>query len=342
MANPSATSKQITIQDVAAAAGVSTQTVSRVINAKPDIAEVTRECVMEAVRQLGYRPNSVARSLVSSRTHTLGVIASPLGDPFRAEVVRSAEREARQRGYVCIITFGDGTSETVRRMCHLLEERQVDGLLLLTPGSVPHDTIDIRLPAVALAFPVLNGMVTNVDVDNVDGGYQAAAHLTDLGHRRICVVVGPDGWKASADRTEGARRALAAVGVSLDPSRIEVAEDWTLDAGYTAASALMERHPDTTALFCQNDLLAIGALRLLRERGRSVPGDVSVIGYDDMPICLYTSPSLSTVRQPRETLGRLLVQLLVDAIEQQTHSGQDVQVRAEVMPRESTAAPPCR
>ena len=341
MARPAATTKQVTIQDVAAAAGVSAQTVSRVINQKPDVAEETRKRVMQAVRQLGYRPNSVARSLVSSRTYTLGVISSLLSDPFRAEVVRGAEREARRRGYVCIITFGDGTSETVRRMCHLLEERQVDGLLLLTPSSVPHDTIDIRLPAVALAFPVLNGMAINVDVDNIDGGYQAVTHLTNLGHRRIGVVAGPSGWKAAADRTEGARRALAAVGLSLDTCCVEVAEDWTLEAGYTAAGALMERHPDTTALFCHNDLLAIGAFRLLREHGLSVPHDVSVIGYDDMSICLYTSPSLSSVRQPRETLGQLLVQLLIDAIEQQTHSGQDVQVRAEVVPRESTAAPPC-
>ncbi len=336
----SPSTKRITIHDVAAAAGVSAQTVSRVINQKPDVAEQTRQRVMEAVRDLGYRPNSVARSLVSSRTHTLGIIASPLSDPFRANVVLGAEAEARRRGYVCIITFGDGSSETVRRMCHLLEERQVDGLLLLTPSSVPHDTMDIRLPAVALAYPVLNGMVINVDVDNVDGGYQAVSHLTDLGHRRISVVAGPRGWKAAVDRTEGARRALGTVGLSLDSSRIEVAEDWSLEAGYAATAALMERHPDTTALFCHNDFLAIGACRLLRERGLSIPHDVSVIGYDDMPVCLYTSPSLSRVRQPRETLGQLLVQLLIDAVEQRTHSGQDVQVRAELVPRESTAAPP--
>ncbi len=320
-------------------AEVSTQTVSRVVNQKPDVAEATRDRVLQAVRQLGYRPSSVARSLVSRRTHTLGIICSPLSDPFRAEVIVGAESEARRRGYACIITFTDGSIDSARNMCHLLDERQVDGLLLVTPSPVPDETIDVHLPAVTLAYPVINGVAINIDVDNVDGGYQAVSHLTSLGHRRIGVVAGPDGWRAARDRTEGARRALATVGQPLGDDGVEVAADWTLEAGYVASGALIDRRADTTALFCQNDLLALGAYRLLRERGLDIPGDVSIVGYDDLPICSFAAPSLTSVRQPRATLGQLLAQLLIDAVEQQTHSGQDVQVRAELVVRESTAAP---
>lgn len=329
--------KQVTIQDVAAEAGVSLQTVSRVINGKPDVAEETRKRVWQVARRLGYRPSSIARSLVLRRTYTLGLITCPVNDQFRAEVITGAEREARVRGYVFVLAITDGKPDDVPLMYNLMLERQVDGLLLFAPSVSPQASLDFEIPVVSLAYRVASEHVINVDVDNVDGAYQAVRHLTSLGHRRVGIVAGPPGWHAAADRTEGARRALAEVGQSLDSSWVETASDWTLDAGYSAAHALLTRHPDCTALFCHNDWIALGAYRALKELGQRIPDDVSVVGYDDLPICEYVSPPLASVRQPSFALGELLVQLLVGAVERGMGARQDVLVRAEFIPRQSVA-----
>lgn len=334
--------RQVTLQDVAAASGVSAQTVSRVINGKADVSPATRERVLAVVQRLGYRTNAVARSLVSSRTHTVGIITTLHSDPYAAELIVGAEAEARRRGYVCIVTYTDGSIEAARSRCRLLEERCVDGLILVTPSAVPHDPIEIRLPSVALAYPVPDERVINVDVDNLDGGYQAIAHLTSLGHRHIGVIAGPTGWRASMDRIEGGRRALGAIGVSYDDGCLQISSEWSSQSGYESARAILDSHPETTALFCHNDMMAVGACRQLRERGLRIPNDVSVVGYDDLVICSFMSPTLTTVRQPRAALGQLLVQLLLDAIEGHGRCGQDVLVRAELVARESTAPPPIR
>jgi LacI family transcriptional regulator len=330
--------KRATLRDIAAVVGVSAQTVSRVINGKPDVAEETRRQVWEVARQLGYRPNSVARSLVSRRTLSLGLVTWTVSDHFRAEVIMGAEREARSRGYVSILAVTDGNPEDVVVMCNLMLERQVDGILLLAPSVLPHQPIDCTLPLVSLAYPVDSAQAINVDVDNVDGGYQAVRHLTGLGHRHVGVVAGPRGWKATDDRTEGSRRALAEAGPGLDSSWIQSSSDWTLEAGYDAACALLDRHTDLTALFCQNDWLALGACRALGERGLSIPGDVSVVGYDDLPMCFFSSPSLTSVHQPSTGLGQLLAQLLIDAVEHGIAAKRDVLLKPELVPRESTAS----
>ena len=330
--------RRATLRDVAAAVGVSAQTVSRVINGKPDVADETRRRVWEAARRLGYRPSSVARSLVSRRTFSLGLVTWTVSDHFRAEVVMGAESEARSRGYVLILTVTEGNPEDVAVMCNLMLERQVDGIMLLAPSVLPHEAIDCPLPLVSLAYPVQTARAINVDVDNVDGGYQAVRHLTDLGHRNIGLVVGPPGWKATDDRTEGSRRALAEAGLVLDSSWVEASSDWTLEAGYDAARALIDRQPDLTALFCQNDWLALGACGALKERGLRIPNDVSVVGYDDLPVCIFTTPSLTSVHQPSAGLGELLAQLLINVIEHGMTAQRDVLVKPELVPRESTTA----
>jgi|YNPNPStandDraft_1061719.scaffolds.fasta_scaffold54230_2 DNA-binding LacI/PurR family transcriptional regulator len=332
--------KQVTIQDVAAEAGVSLQTVSRVINGKPDVAEETRKRVWQVARRLGYRPSSIARSLVLRRTYTLGLITCPINDQFRAEVITGAEREARARGYVFVLAITDGNPDDVPLMYNLMMERQVDGLLLFAPSVSPQESLAFELPVVSLAYRLESERAINVDVDNVDGAYQAVHYLTSLGHRRVGIVAGPAGWHAATDRTEGARRALAEVGQPLDNSYIEVAGDWTLEAGYSAARALLARHADCTALFCHSDWIALGAYRALRELGQRIPEDVSVVGYDDLPICDYVSPPLASVRQPRAALGELLAQLLVGAVERGMSARQDVLVRAEFVPRGSIAPAP--
>ena len=326
-----------TLQDIADAVGVSAQTVSRVVNHKPDVSEETRRRVWEAARRLGYRPNTLARGLASRRSYALGVVGWAAYDQFLSEVVMAAEREARARGYVCVLTFVEDEPHSLLFMYNLLLERQVDGIMLLAPHPCLERPTDFPVPVVTMTCPIRDESVINVDVDNVDGAHQAVHHLTELGHRRIGVVTGPQGWKAVIDRTNGARRALAEAGQLGRDSWFEASAGWDMHSGYQAAKRLLDRHPDISALFCQNDSMALGAYRALHERGLAIPDDVSVVGYDDTSVCMYSVPELTTVRQPSTDLGELLAQLLIDAVERGTGANNDLLIRTELVVRSSTA-----
>jgi DNA-binding LacI/PurR family transcriptional regulator len=328
--------KSVTLRDVAQAADVSAQTVSRVINNKPNVAEETRQRVRQAIRQLGYRPNTVARTLASRRSYALGVISYALYDDFFAGVVMAAEREARARGYVCVLTFADQDPESLLFMYNLMLERQVDGIMLLAPHPCLKRPTEFPVPVITMTCPIRHANVINVDVDNVDGAYQAVLHLIELGHRRIGMITGPRGWKAVDDRSTGARRAMAQIGqLEWDPW-IETSAGWDIQSGYRAARALLSRHPGLSALFCHNDPMALGAYRALHELGRRIPDDVSIVGYDDLPLCQYTTPELTSVRQPSTGLGELLAQLLIDAVEHGTSAQNDLLIRTELIVRSST------
>lgn len=329
--------RPVTLQDVATAAGVSMQTVSRVVNRKPDVADDTRVRVWKIIHELGYRPNKLARSLVSQRSHILGIISLPLNDPFRAEVITATEREARARGYACLLGFVDDSMVTLPHIIEQMLERQVDGLLLITGKILEPSLVPFAVPGVSLAYPIDDAQVINVDIDNLDGSYQAMRHLTSLGHRAIGVVAGPLQWKAAEDRLEGARRALAEIGQTLDGSWIYRAESWTIEAGYQGSRKLLAQHPQLTALFCHNDWMAIGAYRALAEQNLRVPEDVSVVGYDDVSVSPYVTPPLTSVRQPIAGLGELLVQLLVNAIEYGNNAPSTMLVKTELQIRSSTA-----
>ena len=330
-------SKRVTLSDVAQKVGVSPQTVSRALNNKPDVAEGTRQQILRVARQLGYRPNAIARSLSARQSHTLGIITPPLNNPFYGTVVSKLEKEARRRGYISFISFieYDYSPQDALSAYESILQRQVDGLVLLAPDPRTYEKVDFPVPLISLAGPIDHPQVINIDIDNIDGAYQAIRHLTELGHRRIGVICGPQHTKATEDRLEGARRALAETGSSLETSRIQGSDDWSLDQGYEAAKSLLARQSDLTAIFCQNDWLALGAYRAIRERNLRIPEDISVIGYDNVPVCLYASPPLSSVQQPKATLGKLLAQLLINAVEQGVTDSQTMLLKAELVVRES-------
>jgi len=333
-------SRRVTLSDVAEKVGVSSQTVSRALNNKPDVSEETRRQILRVARQLGYRPNAVARSLSAQQSHTLGIITPHLNDPFYATVVANLEKEARRRGYTSFVSFIEYEyhPQDALSAYESILQRQVDGLVLLAPDPRTYEKIDFPVPLVSLAGPINHPQVINIDIDNIDGAYQAVRYLTELGHRQVGVICGPQHTKATADRLEGARRALAEIGSSLDPSYIQRSEDWSLDQGYKAAKLLLAQQSNLTAIFCQNDWLALGAYRAIREHNLRIPDDISVIGYDNVPVCLYVSPPLSSVQQPKATLGKLLAQLLINAVEQGVTDSQTMLLRAELIVRDSVSS----
>lgn len=310
-------SRRATIRDVAARAGVSHQTVSRVINRNPSVAPTTRERVQTAIRELGYVPSPLARGLISNRTHSLGIVADDISDGFLARMVAGAEAEARRRGYYLMIGSVEPDDDE-RGYLRLMLERRVEGLIVARP-SVPI-SLDEVLPARDAGIPLVGVGVTElpgfpvVDVDNRQGGYDATRHLLEHGHTQIATIVGPRDWPSAAGRLEGYRRALREAGVQEDPALVEQAADWGLDTGREAAARLLASNARFTAIFAHSDLIALGAIRQLRDTGRRVPDDVSVVGYDDLPVADYVEPALTTVHQPMQEVGALAAALVLDAL----------------------------
>jgi DNA-binding LacI/PurR family transcriptional regulator len=309
-----------TIRDVARLAGVSHQTVSRVLNDEESVVASTREAVLAAIRQLNYVPNPSARGLSLNRTHTLGMVSSDISDYFFAQAVAGAEAEARRRGFFLIIgSVEEDADDDERAYLRLMLERRVEGLIVAWPTLLPDGSgelrsVTARVPLVVVASGVEAAGATLVDVDNRRGGLDATSLLIREGHRAIATITGPLEWPSARARLAGYRDALRASGLAEGPALVETCSDWGLASGQAAAARLLERGSRFTAVFAQSDLAALGAITELRARGIRVPEDVSVVGYDDLPIASFVDPPLTTVHQPMREVGALAVGLLVDEI----------------------------
>jgi len=333
--------RRANIRDVASHANVSHQTVSRVINGNPNVSVATRERVLATIEKLGYVPSPMARGLISNRTHSIGIVADDISDQFFARVVAGAEREARARGFYLMIGSVEPEDDE-RGYLRLMLERRVEGLLLARP-SAPLEMSDLRsvmqagVPIVSVGSSRVPGIM--VDVDNRQGGYDATTHLLEHGHRAIATICGPADWPSSAARLDGYRRALDDAGIAFNPSLVEQAGDWGLDSGRAAAARLCERGATFTALFAHSDLTALGAIAELRLAGRRIPQDVSVVGYDDLPVAAYVDPPLTTVHQPMQEVGALAAGLLLDQLVRDRNAPVEGErlLPAELVSRQSVA-----
>jgi DNA-binding LacI/PurR family transcriptional regulator len=300
--------------DVARLAGVSHQTVSRVINDAAGVSPATRERVVAAMRRLDYRPNPAAKSLVTGRSRTLGVVSfgTTLFGP--ASTLVGIERAARAFRYaVSVASLESIDRDSVTGAIDRLRDQSVAGIVVVAPTAATFEalrTVPSHTPLVAvegdphLEFPV-------VAVDQVLGARLATEHLLELGHRTVWHVRGPENWLEAAGRVQGWREALDAAGASAP--ELMPTGDWSPASGYRAGLALAGR-PEVTAVFVANDQMAVGLLRAMQEQGRRVPEDVSVVGFDDIPEAAYLNPPLTTVHQPFDEVGRRSLQLLMDQI----------------------------
>jgi LacI family transcriptional regulator len=305
------------MSDVARLAGVSHQTVSRVLNNHPSVSEATRQRVMRAVEQLGYRPNALARALASRRSRVLGVISFDITQYGPAATLRGIERAARAAGYALLMTTLERVErEAVLDAIHTLVDQSVVGIIFVAP-QVSAITALYSLPRglSVVAVEAGGGGVPVVAVDQRLGARLATEHLLELGHRSVWHISGPTDGPESAERLAGWRSALDAAGRRVPP----VAEgDWSAQSGFVAAATLM-RQPELTAVFCGNDQMALGLLRALQEGGRSVPDEVSVVGFDDIPEAGYFTPPLTTIRPDFDEIGRRSLAVLLDEV----HRGPD-------------------
>lgn len=301
------------IRDVARLAGVSHQTVSRVINGHPSLRAETRARVLAAMDTLNFRPNRAARALVTSRSTTVGVLVTKGFEYGPAASLQAIDSAAREAGYgVDVAHLDTVTSGSISSALDRLLAHGVDGMIILAPQAQTLGEID-RL-AMSLPFVTIHSATSHDDhrlsVDQSAGAAFATRHLLELGHRRIAHVAGPDGWFETEARVRGYLEELAAWGCG--PEKL-LSGDWTADSGYRAGLVLRE-NTGITAVFSSNDQMALGLLHAFREHGRRVPEDTSVVGFDDVPEAAHYSPPLTTVRQDFPELGRRCVAQLLALI----------------------------
>ncbi|HEU5354429.1 MAG TPA: LacI family DNA-binding transcriptional regulator [Actinocrinis sp.] len=326
--------------DVAKAAGVSQKTVSRVLNDEPYVSDEVRRRVLEAAEQLGYRLNGAARALASGRTRSIGVVTLGTALFGPATLLMGVERAVRDTGYALrVVNTMEGDMAGIAGAVESLLEQGVDGIVISEPideGEVP---VRVDVPVLVIGAPVPFA-APHVVTAGVGAGVLAVAatdHLLDLGHRTVHHLAGPLRWYAARDRLAGWRTALAA----RDRFQPPVVEgDWSAASGYAAGRELAA-DPAVTAVFAANDDMAIGLIRALTEAGRRVPDEVSVVGFDDVPVAAYITPPLTTVRQPFDAVAREGLELLVHAIEHpHDQLASAVEPPVELIVRASTSPPP--
>ena len=317
-----------TLDDVARVAGVSRATVSRVVNGKRRVAPHLQDVVRQAIASVGYVPNLAARSLVTRRTGSVIVVVSGVeeadagaidfADPFFGRVVGGMLRALRPRGVDPVLMLAESDADR-SRVLSALRNGNADGAMLVSTHAddpLPALMVDAGMPAVRFARPTVPLPISYVDVANTDGGRLAADHLVRRGARQVVAISGPLDVPAARDRLAGFEDAMARHGHPYVPAR---AGNFTYVSGVAAMHELLDEHPDLDAVFASNDLMALGAIAVLHERGRRVPQDVAVVGFDDSSIGALARPGLTSVRQPIEEMAAEMVRILLDHLGDPDH-----------------------
>lgn len=333
-----------TVLDVARRAGVSTATVSYVLNGTRFVSEALRERVMAAARELQYEPNAAARTLRSNRSATIGLLVSDLHNPFFTEAIRGIEDVAQARGYTVILT--NSAEDPVRESACLraLRARHVDGLILAPAGGRYAELEALLAANVPLVFldrkvPGLNAAA--VTLDNETAAQAAVSHLIELGHQRIGMIAGRSRLSTTLERQDGYRRALAEAGLTVDETLV-IEGGSTIEGGATAADALLQRSAPPTAVFVANNLMTIGALMVIERHGLSVPDDVALVGFDDFAWADVLRPRLTTVAQPLYEIGETAAELLLSQLAGLLTEPRQVTLPGTLIVRDSSGAPAWR
>jgi LacI family transcriptional regulator len=317
--------KKVTIRDVAAAAGVSHQTVSRVINDRPDVADETRHRVWQVIGDLGYRPSDIARSLVWQHSLTLGVVIAGLEYVGPSRTLNGITTQAEQMGYTLLLkNLASFDTHDVQAVLNSLLARQVDGIIWAVPEVGDNrDWLSTQVPTlpVPIIFLTMQSRpdLPIVTVDNYAGGRIATEHLIEQGYRHIGHISGPLDWWEARQRKSGWQDALSGAGIHIADHHCE-SGTWSSKSGVKAIRRLLDGYPEMEAVFAANDQMALGVLQVACQRGLQVPGDLAVIGFDDIPEAAHYWPPLTTVAQGQQKLGCLAVQELLQIIEARQQS----------------------
>ncbi|MBN2470610.1 MAG: LacI family DNA-binding transcriptional regulator [Anaerolineae bacterium] len=312
-------------------------TVSRVVNGKDGISDATRQHIQRIIDELGYRPSNIARGLVTKRTGTIGLIVPDNTNPFFSEIARGAEHEAYAEGYNVFLCNTEENCQRELAVLQLLEEKCVDGIVLCSSrldDEALHDALDHHAAVVLINRPLDRADISLLRVDDEQGGWLATRHLLETGHRAISILTGPEVSFSARGRLAGYYAAMRAAGLEPDPGWIQqclpVVED-----GRNTARALLTAHPEVTALFCYNDLVAVGAIQACQSLGRAIPEDVAIVGFDDISLAALVTPALTTCHVPQYQMGSQAMRLLLNQIEGCPESCEDIIMQPELVVRAS-------
>ena len=327
-----------TMKDIARLAGVSTSTVSHVINKSRFVSEDIAERVNKAAQDLNYAPSALARSLKMNRTRTIGMLVTTSTNPFFGEVVKGVERSCYHKGYNLILCNTEGDNERMKASINTLLQKRVDGLLLMC-STLEGERIEVfdrypDIPVVVMDWGPMLFASDKIQDNSLSGGYIATNYLIECGHKEIGCITGPLIRHQAQMRYEGYKRAVLEAGLEINPQWI-VESDFECEGGYEAFNRMLEKGPLPSSIFVSNDMMAMGVLNAAHEKGIRIPEDVSIMGYDDIHIARFMSPALTTVHQPKYRLGKVAVETLLKKLEKETLEPQVVQLDPTLVVRKS-------
>lgn len=311
--------QKVTIKDVAEAAGVSTQTVSRVINVRPDVSPETKERVQKVIEELGYSPNVIARSLVRGHSNTLGVVGWGLGYYGPTSILKGIEQKTNELGFSLLLSLIDEFDPSrINDITNNLLSRQVDGIIWAVPGNDRMvGQLSSRFKHVSVPIVYINKSKRDDDIvvalDNHYGARLATEHLLNQGYSCVGIITGPSDWWEAQRREEGWREIIEAR-VTNSPDMPKVIGDWSAASGATGLRELLAKYHEIDAIFASNDQMALGALQAARDLGINVPKELGIVGFDDVPEAAYFYPSLTTIHQNAETIGAMAVEQICNSI----------------------------
>ncbi|MCS0419425.1 substrate-binding domain-containing protein [Vibrio diabolicus] len=328
-----------TMKDIAKLAGVSTSTVSHVINKTRFVSEEISERVNNAAKELNYyAPSALARSLKVNRTKTIGMLVTTSTNPFFGEVVKGVERSCYQKGYSLILCNTEGDNERMRQSINTLLQKRVDGLILMC-SSLEGERIDVferypDIPVVVMDWGPMLFTSDKIQDNSLRGGYLAAKYLIDCGHTEIGCITGPLIKHQAQMRYEGYKRAMNEAGLEFNANWI-IESDFECEGGYQAFMKMAQRGTLPSSIFVSNDMMAMGVINAANELNIKVPEQISIIGYDDIHIAKFMSPSLTTIHQPKYRLGQAAVETLVRKLDDKSTEAQVVQLEPTLVERKS-------
>lgn len=337
----------VTIKDIARQAGVSHSTVSRALRGSPLISEATRQRVHRIARELGYLPSGPARSLKTNRSRALGVVVSRIDDPFYSEILQGIEEVTQGHGYSLIMAASQHDPGREKDILRVLRERRVDGVIVCSGSFSPEQQrsmLDYSIPVVAINDQSASHFRYSVYHDDIDGSRQVAKHLLGLGHTRIAYLGNTLSGRTTQDRLTGFQQEITSAGLEIPSGYIYQVAGGSPQQGLLAVEHFLNLPEPPTALFCFNDLLALGVLKGLRQAGLRIPEEISVAGFDNIELAVFTDPPLTTLDQPKRYIGSQAAQLILDLLS--SPPGQIPQeevihiLKGKLMIRESTAPPP--
>ncbi|HAK47218.1 MAG TPA: LacI family transcriptional regulator [Spirochaeta sp.] len=331
---------KVTIKDIAQKLNLNFSSVSRALNNKPGVSEETRKLVMKTAAKMGYRPNVIARGLVSRTTRTLGVIIPDIINPLFGAITTGIIETANQNDYDVFLCISNWDRNKEIDYINAVQQKQVDGFIVKSVSDSNTILLDTaHVPVVGYESWAANNQFSSVSTDNIKGGYIAAKHLIDCGYRRSAIINGPENSSASINRRKGFIQAFIEHNLKIDDSKFCFGE-YDIESGYILAEQLLREHKDIDSIFTNNDVMALGVLKYLEENGISPGKDIGVIGFDNIGIASMPQIQLTTVKQPKHSIGRIMVNLLLDEIKNNAeniqHYPQRILLEPELIIRKTT------